>query len=129
MGGEFGCRQPQYLTTPAGPYPTLAQVLVDGRVVGRLERSNPRNLTLPAAPGGNEDAVLDILVEALGRVNFGCEWDFKGLTSPDVRLTGALLICCICSPPGVLQCTTFTCKTSSGSNSLPSLSCQRVCGT
>ena len=70
----------------------MAQVLVDGRVVGRLERSNPRNLTLPAAPEGNADAVLDILVEALGRVNFGCEWDFKGLTSPDIRLNGALLI-------------------------------------
>ena len=67
------------------------QVLVDGRVVGRLERSNPRNLTLPAAAGGNADATLDILVEALGRVNFGCEWDFKGLTSPDVRLNGAAL--------------------------------------
>jgi hypothetical protein len=64
---------------------------VDGRVAGRLERSNPRNLTLPAAAAGNQDAVLDILVEALGRVNFGCDpaWDYKGLTSPDVRLNGA----------------------------------------
>ena len=34
---------------------------------------------------------LDILVEALGRVNFGCVWDFKGLTSPDVRLNGTRL--------------------------------------
>ena len=64
-------------------------MLVDGRVVGRLERSNPRNLTLPAAARRDGDATLDILVEALGRVNFGCEWDFKGLTSPDVRLNGA----------------------------------------
>ena len=31
---------------------------------------------------------LDIIVEALGRVNFGCVWDFKGLTDPDVRLNG-----------------------------------------
>ena len=31
---------------------------------------------------------LDILVEALGRVNFGCVWDFKGLTSPDIKLNG-----------------------------------------
>ena len=33
---------------------------------------------------------LDILVEALGRVNFGCGWDYKGLTSPDVKLNGEL---------------------------------------
>ena len=64
-------------------------MLVDGRVVGRLERSNPRNLTLPATARRDGDTTLDILVEALGRVNFGCEWDFKGLTSPDVRLNGA----------------------------------------
>ena len=32
--------------------------------------------------------MLDILVEALGRVNFGCVWDFKGLTSPDIKLNG-----------------------------------------
>ena len=31
---------------------------------------------------------LDILVEALGRVNFGCVWDYKGLTSPDIKLNG-----------------------------------------
>ena len=31
---------------------------------------------------------LDIVVEALGRVNFGCVWDFKGLTNPNVRLNG-----------------------------------------
>ena len=35
---------------------------------------------------------LDILVSALGRVNFGCVWDYKGLTSPDIRLNGALLL-------------------------------------
>ena len=72
-------------------------MLVDGRVVGRLERSNPRNLTLPAAARRGGDATLDILVEALGRVNFGCEWDFKGLTSPDVRLNGAAR-----APPSLL---------------------------
>ncbi len=31
---------------------------------------------------------LDILVEALGRVNFGCVWDYKGLTSPEIKLNG-----------------------------------------
>ncbi len=31
---------------------------------------------------------LDILVEALGRVNFGCVWDYKGLTSPVIKLNG-----------------------------------------
>ncbi|KAK9843639.1 hypothetical protein WJX81_000575 [Elliptochloris bilobata] len=64
--------------TPVRDY---AKVLLDGRVVGRLERNNPRNLTLPAAAGSKQEATLDILVEALGRVNFGCDWDFKGLTS------------------------------------------------
>lgn len=46
-----------------------------------------------AAKGGakGQGRVLDILVEAVGRQNFGCAdygWDLKGLTSPDVKLGG-----------------------------------------
>lgn len=129
------------------------QVLINGKVAGFFERSNPRNLPLPnvfgispneqvrwhphdrdyyvyvwqqlqlmarlmrrlAPRNGLQPAsncygrsrkearcnkksitvkraclqvTLDILVEALGRVNFGCVWDFKGLTSPKIKLNG-----------------------------------------
>lgn len=43
--------------------------------------------------GRLSQVTLDILVEALGRVNFGCVWDFKGLTSPVVTLNGNILCC------------------------------------
>ena len=62
---------------------------MDGKVVGLLERNNPKNLTLPAMSDPAGDYVqLDILVHALGRVNFGCVLDMKGLLSPDVLLDG-----------------------------------------
>ena len=64
-------------------------MLVDGRVAGFLERNLPRNLTLkPPGSLQNKDIVLDIIVHALGRVNFGCVWDFKGLVNPDIKLNG-----------------------------------------
>jgi hypothetical protein len=43
------------------------------------------------AGAAGKPLVLDILVEAVGRQNFGCDtggWDFKGLQSPDVQLNG-----------------------------------------
>jgi len=49
---------------------------------------------LPWAFAGNtseREVILDILVEAVGRQNFGCDtggWDFKGLQSPKVQLNG-----------------------------------------
>lgn len=66
-----------------------------GKEAGVLERNNPRNLTLPTVlvddrAGQGSTVVLDILVHALGRVNFGCVWDFKGLVSPTVLLNGEL---------------------------------------
>lgn len=68
------------------------QVLVDGKVLGTLERNNPRNLSLalplPPADSSAEPATLDILVHALGRVNFGCVKDTKGLQSPEVLFDG-----------------------------------------
>lgn len=62
-----------------------AQVFVDGKYIGKLDRRNSeKQLTLPACPKG---ARLDILVEAMGRVNFGRAMkDFKGITGK-VELT------------------------------------------
>lgn len=56
-----------------------AQVFVDGRYIGKLDRRNgEKQLTIPACPRG---ARLDILVEAMGRINFGrAIKDFKGIT-------------------------------------------------
>ncbi len=57
----------------------FAQVFVDGRYIGKLDRRNgEKELILPSCPKG---AVLDILVEAMGRINFGrAIKDFKGIT-------------------------------------------------
>ncbi|KAL4433782.1 hypothetical protein ABPG75_000223 [Micractinium tetrahymenae] len=81
------------------PVHDYASVLVGGRLAGRLDRSQPGGTTLrlPAqrregSSGGGVDSLqLDILVEAMGRANFGCDtggWDFKGLTSKNVTLDG-----------------------------------------
>ena len=63
----------------------FAQVFVDGRYIGKLDRRNgEKELTLPACAKG---ATLDILVEAMGRINFGrAIKDFKGITD-NVTLT------------------------------------------
>ena len=62
-----------------------AQVFVDGTYVGKLDRRNgEKELSLPAARKG---ARLDILVEAMGRINFGrAIKDYKGITK-GVELT------------------------------------------
>ena len=62
-----------------------AQIFVDGTYIGKLDRRNgEKQLTLPACPKG---AQLDILVEAMGRINFGrAIKDFKGITEK-VELT------------------------------------------
>lgn len=56
-----------------------AQVFVDGNYIGKLDRRmGEKELMLPACSKG---AVLDILVEAMGRINFGrAIKDFKGIT-------------------------------------------------
>ena len=73
-----------------------AQVYINGDLIGRLERSNPRNLSLSQAhhdlaacgtPASRSAPVtLDILVEAFGRVNFGCVWVSIVLEDAYVRL-------------------------------------------
>lgn len=57
----------------------FAQVFVDGKYIGKLDRRNgEKELMLPSCRKG---AVLDILVEAMGRINFGrAIKDFKGIT-------------------------------------------------
>ena len=57
----------------------FAQVFIDGKYIGKLDRRNgEKELTLPPCTAG---AQLDILVEAMGRINFGrAIKDFKGIT-------------------------------------------------
>lgn len=58
----------------------FAQVFVDQKYIGKLDRRNgEKALKLPACAKG---AQLDILVEAMGRINFGrAIKDFKGITN------------------------------------------------
>ena len=66
-----------------------AQIFVDGKYVGSLDRRNgEKSLSLPRCEQG---AQLDILVEAMGRINFGrAIKDFKGITG-GVSLNGSTL--------------------------------------
>jgi len=65
------------LTIDAHDY---AQVFIDGKYIGKVDRvKNEKSLTLPAIKQGQE---LQILVEGMGRINFGrAIKDFKGLVS------------------------------------------------
>ncbi len=75
-------KEPSLLSINAHDY---AQIFVDGKLIGKLDRRNgERGLKLPACPKG---AQLDILVEAMGRINFGrAIKDFKGIVD-DVTIT------------------------------------------
>lgn len=69
----------------------LAQILVNGKTVGGLDRNKAVSLSLPAV--ASDDAhgahvTLDVLVEGLGRDNSGSKYDFKGLVSEHVLLDG-----------------------------------------
>ena len=78
---------------PEIPVPSLltadfhdfAQIFVDGKYVGKADRvKNERSLTLPPVKRGQR---LAILVEGMGRINFGrAIKDFKGIVS-DVVIT------------------------------------------
>ena len=63
----------------------FVQVFVGGKCVGKIDRvKNERSLPLPATKKGD---VLTLLVEGMGRINFGrAIKDFKGLVG-DVTLT------------------------------------------
>ena len=65
----------------------FAQVFIDGKYIGKIDRvKNEKSLTLPAIKQGQE---LQILVEGMGRINFGrAIKDFKGLvSSPTITAT------------------------------------------
>lgn len=65
-----------------------AQIFVNGVYLDTIERWNPRSLQLDIPEGG---ARLDILVENMGRVNYGPKLkDFKGITE-GVRLNNQFL--------------------------------------
>ncbi|KAK9809058.1 hypothetical protein WJX72_008691 [[Myrmecia] bisecta] len=84
-----GALQTDSLLDVGGAVHDYAKVLVNGKLVGLLERNVPRNLTLAAIADDGPTLQLDIVVEAMGRVNFGCpSWDLKGLQSKDVKLNG-----------------------------------------
>jgi beta-galactosidase len=70
------------LTMEAHDY---AQVFIDGKYIGKIDRvKNEKTLTLPAVKKGQS---LAILVEAMGRINFGrAIKDFKGIVG-DVAIS------------------------------------------
>ncbi|KAK9821791.1 hypothetical protein WJX81_004092 [Elliptochloris bilobata] len=73
-----------------------AIIMVNGIVIGRLDRNQEANLELginapsagPVVPSNSSAAILDILVEGYARRNTGTEFDFKGLPSSIVLLNG-----------------------------------------
>ena len=67
------------------------QVLLDGALVAKSNRDAASSLVFYAPSSGDVNAamVLSIVVEAVGRSDGGCDWDFKGLQSGNVSLNGA----------------------------------------
>ena len=63
----------------------FAQVFIDGKYIGKIDRvKNEKSIVLPAVTIGQK---LTILIEAMGRINFGrAIKDFKGITK-SVTLT------------------------------------------
>jgi beta-galactosidase len=76
-------------TLEAGAIHDFGFVFVDGKRIGVLDRrASAARIPLPAR---EQEARLDILVEPMGRINFGAEMlDPKGLIAP-VKLAGAEL--------------------------------------
>lgn len=65
-----------------------AQVYIDGRYIGRTDRV--RNETTMALPPVKKGSVMTIVVEGMGRINFGrAITDFKGLTG-DVTIAAVI---------------------------------------
>ena len=71
---------PQASTLTIDEAHDYAQVYVNGEYVGKIDRvKNERTLSLPAVKAGD---VLTILVEGMGRINFGrAIKDYKGITN------------------------------------------------
>ena len=68
-----------------GEFHDFAQVFIDKKYIGKIDRvKNEKSLTLPAV---KKDAELIIIVEGMGRINFGrAIKDFKGIVG-NVTLT------------------------------------------
>lgn len=68
-----------------GEFHDFAQVFIDKKYIGKIDRvKNEKSLTIPAVKEGAE---LIIIVEGMGRINFGrAIKDFKGIVG-DVTLT------------------------------------------
>lgn len=67
-------------STLAADFHDYAQVYIDGQYIGKVDRvKNEKSIALPAVKKG---AKLDIVVEGMGRINFGrAIKDYKGITS------------------------------------------------
>ena len=89
------------------PVHDYATVLLNGSAVGTLDRSGSSSLRINYKSNGeygqsmakaNAETTLDIVVQGMGRQNFGCDafaygaWDRKGLQDPRVTLNGKLII-------------------------------------
>lgn len=66
----------------------FVQIFIDGKYIGKIDRvQNEKTLTLPSVKKGQ---TLTILVEAMGRINFGrAIKDFKGITK-EVTINGTI---------------------------------------
>ncbi|MEU0659449.1 glycoside hydrolase family 35 protein [Streptomyces lavendulocolor] len=103
LGQDFGFVLYETVLSAAGPalleveqVRDRAQVFVDGVPAGTLERENHEHSLAFVAPRAG--AVLGLLVENQGRVNYGPGiHDRKGLVG-DVRLDGAVLDGWVCRP-------------------------------
>ena len=71
-----------------GEFHDFAQVFIDGKYIGKIDRvKNEKSLTLPPM---RRDAELTIIVEGMGRINFGrAIKDFKGIVG-NVTITSDL---------------------------------------
>ena len=83
----YSTRLPE-ITSPSvltGEFHDFAQVFIDKKYIGKIDRvKNEKSLTIPAVKEGAE---LIIIVEGMGRINFGrAIKDFKGIVG-DVTLT------------------------------------------
>ena len=76
----YSTRLPE-ITSPCvltGEFHDFAQVFIDGKYIGKIDRvKNEKSITLPAVKKGTD---LTIIVEGMGRINFGrAIKDFKGI--------------------------------------------------
>ena len=83
--------------TLTGEFHDFAQVYVNGKYVGKIDRvKNEKSLDLPAAAAGSE---MTIVVEGMGRINFGrAIKDYKGIIG-NVTISTADELCDITLSP------------------------------